>query len=103
MATADSSKQGYLEKRVEYSPVKEADKTALVIIDMQNDFCEGGSLAVKGAEDIVPIINNLRTNTLFDYVFTSKDWHEENHVSFCKNHPGKELFTEIIVPETKRK
>lgn len=68
-------------------------KTALMIIDMQNDFCEGGSLAVTGSFEIIPIINQLRESTKFDFVVKTRDWHPQNHVSFGSNHPGSKLFS----------
>ena len=52
-----------------------SDVTALLIIDMQNDFCEGGSLAVDGSLSIIPLINSLREKPMFDYVVTTRDWH----------------------------
>ena len=50
-------------------------KDALLIIDMQNDFCEGGSLAVKGANSIIPLINELREKRVFDLTVFTQDWH----------------------------
>ncbi|WP_010230946.1 bifunctional nicotinamidase/pyrazinamidase [Gillisia marina] len=66
---------------------------ALVIIDLQNDFIPGGSLAVPGGDEIVPIINELQNK--FDLVIATQDWHPSNHSSFAENHPGKREF-EII-------
>ncbi len=66
------------------------NKNALIIVDVQNDFCSGGALEVKNAESIIPVINQIRDK--FDYVFLTKDWHPLNHVSFAKNHnknPGE--------------
>lgn len=77
-------------------------KSALVIVDMQNDFCEGGSLAVPGSLEIFSFINHLRETNMFDLVITSRDWHPQNHVSFAENHPGEELFSKIVVKETGR-
>ena len=65
---------------------------------MQNDFCEGGSLAVAGSLDIIPKINKLREK--FDIVVVTRDWHPADHVSFGENHPGSELFSKIVVDET---
>ena len=76
-------------------------KSALIIVDMQNDFCEGGSLAVNGSLDIIPTINELREKN-FDYVVMTRDWHPQDHVSFCSNHEGQNLFSHIVVPETGR-
>lgn len=66
---------------------------ALIIIDMQNDFIPGGSLAVPEGDKIVPIINNLQEK--FDLVIATQDWHPKDHSSFAENHPGKKEF-EII-------
>ena len=75
-------------------------KKALIIVDMQNDFCEGGSLEVKESNEIIKKINELRDKDFFDIIVRSRDWHPSNHVSFCSNHPGKILFDKIVVPET---
>ena len=56
---------------------------ALLIIDVQNDFCPGGSLPVAGGFDIVPVINRLQP--IFDLVVATKDWHPKNHSSFAVN------------------
>jgi nicotinamidase-related amidase len=52
-----------------------ADKKALIIVDVQNDFCEGGSLAVPDANAIIPVINKLRERVKFDFVFLTQDYH----------------------------
>lgn len=66
---------------------------ALLIIDMQNDFIPGGSLAVPEGDKLVPLINDLQKK--FDLVIATQDWHPKDHSSFAKNHPGKMEF-EII-------
>ncbi|TVZ26158.1 nicotinamidase/pyrazinamidase [Gillisia sp. Hel_I_86] len=66
---------------------------ALVIIDMQNDFIPGGSLAVPGGDEIVPIINELQNK--FDLVIATQDWHPKDHSSFAENHPEKKEFESI--------
>ena len=76
-------------------------KTALIIVDMQNDFISG-SLAVGQGADLVAPINALRERPCFDVIVRSRDWHPTDHVSFAENHPGKELFTKIVVDETGR-
>ena len=58
----------------------------LVIVDLQNDFLPGGSLGVKGGNEIVPIINALMPK--FDLVVATLDWHPPDHMSFASNHPG---------------
>lgn len=59
----------------------------LLIVDIQNDFCPGGSLQVKDGDQIVPIINKVRT--VFPLVIFTQDWHPSNHQSFAVNHPDK--------------
>ena len=56
------------------------NETALVIIDVQNDFCPGGSLAVSEGDQVVPVINRLIPK--FGYVVSTQDWHQPNHISF---------------------
>ena len=66
---------------------------ALIIVDVQNDFLPGGSLAVKDGFDIIPVINSIQTK--FDLVVATQDWHPAEHKSFASNHPGKKPFVEI--------
>lgn len=65
---------------------------ALIVVDPQNDFFEGGSLAVNGSNKIIPIINKLTHCNQFDLVIFTKDWHPANHKSFASQHKGKNLF-----------
>jgi nicotinamidase/pyrazinamidase len=58
-----------------------AGHTALIVVDMQNDFCEGGALAVPGANAIVPAINRLIAR--YDHVVLTQDWHPPGHASFA--------------------
>lgn len=67
----------------------------LIVIDVQNDFMPGGSLAVPGGDKIVPIINQIQDK--FDLIVASQDWHPQDHVSFASNHPGKKPFDEIEI------
>ena len=60
---------------------------ALIVIDVQNDFCPGGALAVAEGDQIVRPINALMTE--FDAVILTQDWHPSDHSSFAGNHPGK--------------
>jgi len=62
----------------------------LVIIDVQNDFCPGGALAVADGDAVVPVIN--RVASLFDRVVMSQDWHPAGHASFASSHVGKQPF-----------
>ncbi|MEX2569351.1 MAG: bifunctional nicotinamidase/pyrazinamidase [Cyclobacteriaceae bacterium] len=67
---------------------------ALLIIDVQNDFIPGGSLAVPGGDEIVPLINGMMDG--FGLVVATQDWHPQNHMSFASNHKGKKPFEEIM-------
>ena len=69
---------------------------ALIVIDVQNDFCPGGSLAVIGGDEVIDPINALLDDA--SIVVLSQDWHPVDHTSFAKNHPGKTPFTEIEMP-----
>lgn len=65
----------------------------LIIVDPQNDFMPGGSLAVPNGDEIIPIINKLQEK--FDLVIASQDWHPEGHASFASSHKGKNEFETI--------
>jgi nicotinamidase/pyrazinamidase len=60
---------------------------ALIIADVQTDFCPGGPLAVPEGDRVVPVINRLQRR--FDLVVATQDWHPEDHVSFAANHEGR--------------
>lgn len=64
---------------------------ALIVIDVQNDFCPGGALAVAGGDEIINRINGLMGD--FATVVLTQDWHPANHTSFAANHPGAAPFT----------
>ena len=61
-------------------------KTALLVIDVQNDFCPGGALQVAGGNDIIPGINLEMTK--YDYIVLTQDWHPKGPSSFAKSHAG---------------
>lgn len=65
-------------------------KKALIIVDMQNDFCEGGSLAVPNANEIISYINLLIKDNQYDQIVLTQDFHPANHKSFASNH-GKSV------------
>jgi len=69
---------------------------ALIVIDVQNDFCPGGALAVAGGDEIVAPINSLMEQ--FDAVILTQDWHPAGHSSFASAHPGKAPFEMIQMP-----
>jgi hypothetical protein len=77
----------------------EKPRSALLIIDVQNDFCPpNGSLAVAGGTDIIPGINELRARLRFHVVAHSRDFHPANHCSFDSNNPGSQVFSEFKLP-----
>ena len=69
---------------------------ALIVIDVQNDFCPGGALAVAGGDEIIPQINALMAE--FATVGLTQDWHPANHASFAANHPGAAPFSLTQMP-----
>ena len=69
---------------------------ALIVIDVQNDFCPGGALAVAGGDEIVPMVNRLIGE--FDHVVLTQDWHPAGHSSFASVHPGKSPFETTEMP-----
>jgi nicotinamidase/pyrazinamidase len=70
--------------------------SALLVIDMQYDFCPGGALAVPGGDSIVPGINALMA--AFPAVILTQDWHPAGHSSFASEHPGKAPFDMVEMP-----
>ena len=71
------------------------DRDALIVVDPQNDFCEGGALAVQGGAVIMPLINAIAER--FKTVIVSQDWHTPDQISFASNHEGAAPFTLIEV------
>ena len=69
---------------------------ALLVIDVQNDFCPGGALAVDGGADIVAGINAIMPD--FDAVMFTQDWHPAGHSSFASSHPDAEVMTVVDFP-----
>ena len=69
---------------------------ALIVIDIQNDFCPGGALAVAGGDAIIPKVNALMAE--FDCVVLTQDWHPADHSSFAANHPVAGAFSQIQMP-----
>ena len=72
-------------------PITLAPSDALLVIDVQNDFCPGGALAVPEGNEVVPVINRL--GRLFEHVILTQDWHPAGHISFASSHPGKQPFS----------
>jgi nicotinamidase/pyrazinamidase len=71
-------------------------KKALIIVDVQNDFCENGALAVPGANSIIPYINLLMEENVYEQIILTQDWHPQNHKSFASNN-GKSVGNTIVL------
>ena len=69
------------------------EDTALVLIDIQNDFCPGGALAVDQGDEIVEISNKIQEQ--FKIKIITQDWHPKTHKSFASNHEGKEPLSTV--------
>lgn len=69
---------------------------ALIVIDLQNDFCPGGALAVNEGDRIVPLVNELVKE--YPHVLLTQDWHPANHKSFASSHEGKSPFETVEMP-----
>jgi nicotinamidase/pyrazinamidase len=72
------------------------DSDVLLVIDVQNDFCPGGALAVPRGDEVVPIINRLATR--FPNVVLTQDWHPGDHLSFASAYPGRRPFETVTAP-----
>jgi nicotinamidase/pyrazinamidase len=62
---------------------------ALILVDIQNDFCPGGSLAVNDGDKIIPVVNSIMND--FEHIIATQDWHPVNHISFASNNEGKNI------------
>ena len=74
-------------------PVRIGDRDVLLLVDIQNDFCPGGSLAVPCGDEIVPLVNRLAAR--FSHVVLTQDWHPRGHHSFASTYPGKKLYETV--------
>jgi nicotinamidase/pyrazinamidase len=72
------------------------ENRVLLVVDVQNDFCPGGALAVPGGDELPAIINKLSRR--FAHVILTQDWHPEDHLSFVSSHPGEKPFGAIELP-----
>jgi nicotinamidase/pyrazinamidase len=73
--------------------IKIDDRCALLVIDVQNCFLPGGSLAVKDGDQVLPVINSIAKN--FAHVVMTQDWHTAGHISFASSHSGKKPFETV--------
>src|SRR2546425_11524192 len=85
--------------------MKPTAQDVLLVIDVQNCFTPGGSLAVKEGDQIIPLINPLSTG--FEHLVLTQDWHTPGHISFASSHAGKKAFettpppsrTQVLPPD----
>src|ERR1700756_253055 len=75
--------------------IKPGPSSALIVVDVQNCFLPGGSLAVKDGDQVIPVINRIARG--FDNVVMTQDWHTPNHMSFASSYQGKKPFDMIKV------
>jgi nicotinamidase/pyrazinamidase len=69
----------------------------LLVIDVQNDFCRGGALAVPNGDEVIAPIH--RVAPYFEHIVLTQDWHPANHISFSTSHPGKNPFDSIVLDD----
>ena len=74
---------------------KYGERDVLLVVDIQNDFCPGGSLAVPHGDEVVPLVNRLAQD--FPHVVLTQDWHPRGHLSFVSSHPGTKPYQTIEV------
>jgi nicotinamidase/pyrazinamidase len=75
------------------SVIRPGESDVLIVIDVQNDFCSGGALAVPRGDDVVPVVNRLGRR--FQHVVLTQDWHPADHSSFASTHAGRAPFETI--------
>ena len=71
-------------------------RDVLLVVDVQNDFCPGGALAVTDGDAVVPVANALMAR--FDHAVLTQDWHPPGHGSFASSHPGRSPFEAMVMP-----
>jgi nicotinamidase/pyrazinamidase len=76
--------------------IKPDAKSALIVVDVQNCFVDGGTLPVKGGAQVVPVINKLAAS--FENIVVTQDWHTPGHASFASTHAGKKPFETASMP-----
>jgi len=76
--------------------MKSDNRDVLLIVDVQNDFCPGGALAVPQGDEIVPLVNKIAAG--FAHIVVTQDWHPAGHLSFASAHPGRHPFETVELP-----
>ena len=77
-------------------PAAPTENRVLLVVDIQNDFCPKGALAVAGGDEVVPVVSKLSRR--FAHVILTQDWHCEDHLSFASSHPGKKPLDRVELP-----
>src|SRR5215831_11224571 len=83
-------------RAIAQAKIKPTSQDVLLVVDVQNCFIPGGSLAVKEGDQIIPIINRMAP--AFEHVILTQDWHTPGHISFASSHPGKKPFDTVSLP-----
>jgi nicotinamidase/pyrazinamidase len=68
----------------------------LAVVDLQNDFCPEGALAVPGGDEVMPVVNRIAAR--FSHVLLTQDWHPPGHLSFASSHPGRKPYETVRAP-----
>jgi nicotinamidase/pyrazinamidase len=76
--------------------VKKSERRTLLVVDVQNDFCSNGALAVPDGEAVVPVVNRLAAR--FEHIVATQDWHAPEHISFASSHPGRRPYDTVELP-----
>ena len=87
---------GYASPTAAQTKIKPGGDDVLLVIDVQNCFVPGGTLPVKGGDEVVPLINRIAP--AFPHVVLTQDWHTRGHLSFASSHPGKKPFDTVSLP-----
>ena len=72
-------------------------RDALIVVDVQNDFCPGGALAVPDGDAVIAVIHRIAPR--FEHVLLTQDWHPPGHCSFASSYPGKKPFEQRLWPD----
>lgn len=76
-------------------PIRPGTNDVLLIVDIQNDFCPGGALAVPDGDAVIPVVN--RAAESFEHIILTQDWHPRGHLSFASSHAGRKPYDVIGV------
>jgi nicotinamidase/pyrazinamidase len=87
---------GYRSPTAAQTKITPGGDDVLLVIDVQNCFVPGGTLPVKGGDEVVPLINRIAP--AFPHVVLTQDWHTRGHLSFASSHPGKKPFDTVSLP-----